>query len=134
MKCPAWPTSPCSFKQVVDKQRWLEFLHEMDSHARPRWPTAQRRSGIFGPVGGPAGLALAGLSRTPAGRWLGDGADVPVISQVAADASELGRALGLTPSSDQSGRLDYLLQDFTPDGFALSGTLVHLASHRSAEK
>jgi len=43
------------------------------------------------------GLALAGLGRTPAGSWLDDGADVPVISKVAPDAAALGRALGLTP-------------------------------------
>jgi hypothetical protein len=70
-------------------------------------------------MGRPAWLALAGLGRTPAGRWLGDGANVPVVSKVAADASTLGRALGLTPSSDQPRSRDRLLGASRPDSFSL---------------
>ena len=53
-------------------------------------------------MGRPARLALAGLGRTPAGGDLGDGADVSPVSKVAADASALGRALGLSRKSEQA--------------------------------
>jgi len=40
-------------------------------------------------------MALAGFSRTLSRRRLGDGANVPTVSEAAANASALGRALGL---------------------------------------
>jgi len=75
-------------------------------------------------VGRPAWLALAGLGRTPAGSNLGDRADVSPVSKVAADASAMGRALGLNRKSQQPSDHLSTIYRLTPDSKLITCNLL----------
>ena len=60
--------------------------------ARYRWPAAQRRAGLPGPVGCAARLALAGPCRPLAGCGLGDGARLSAVPARAAGVAAMGHS------------------------------------------